>query len=1041
MPNIREFEPILPNPQPYVEKALELYKSWIRRKQGRVVFIEGELGGGKTELLGAIGKALHQTKPTPNFVAGYFSRGEYKPYSLNWREPICLRRALNVAGGLSSLLGFFPVQYAFAASLIGQAIETCVGAQEFAGDFTRQPHEREQYAEHLKTKLRHAAEENPTIVLLDDWDEAQRYHWDSMLLSFAREIAVDLPILIVVTVKAPINLDPPAKGGPSEVIKSLTEKGLAELWKLEKLSPEEVAAAIGSTLPSIAARLHGVTGGNAHWVQEVWREWRLNEVVVINDGDRWLWNSQRKNSTNLYADVLEDRLKRILKNHPVMEIEQAREVLACAALEGSKFTADAVAWALNWDRDELIDLLDELVQSEKNPDGVLLEEGFVNIPTVSDVPRTLCLYSFVSDLHWFALDRFGFANEQRPGQRNTERNEKSMALIEGLTKVYQTEDRLVAAPLARLLSTVGDLAMAKHYKEMAAHTVGREIMGDQALNLLAVDKIEWEHWQCERASRFLIEAGRYMLGIFQFAETFSVFNEAAGLARRAKDRDLEAKAHTFCSEGLSHEGRYAEATERAAIALAIFRDTNNRRGLAITLNVLANIDYGEGRFDDSREHASCSLAISEAIGSQIGMANSLMKLADIDFIKGCYEDARERANRCLSLCKDINDPSAESSALTLLAKIDRVETKYIDARQRAARALMINQESGNRQWEADTLFLLAQLDLIEGNYHDARERARLSLAIDHEIGNVVGEIVSLCLLAELDRDQGKGSEARDRAARSLDICQEIGHRTLEASSLHVLTKIDRDQGRYGEAREHAALSLAICEEIGYQFFKACSLELLAQIDRDEGKYRHAVERAALSLAIYRNLGSRLGEAKSLRLLAEIDRDEGKYAIAKERAALSLAICVEIGTRRREADALRLLSQIDRDEGKYIEARERANVFLAISQELRIPAVEAAALHLLAEIDRDEGKYDEAMVRASESLAIRRRMERPADKAASLHLLAQIDLDEGRSGDARKRATRSLTIAQEIGHYKQALISSELLAQINNYEGRDKNGTN
>jgi hypothetical protein len=62
VPNVREFEPILPDPQPYVDKALDLYDACVRRKRGRVVFIEAELGGGKTELLGAIGKALHEAR-------------------------------------------------------------------------------------------------------------------------------------------------------------------------------------------------------------------------------------------------------------------------------------------------------------------------------------------------------------------------------------------------------------------------------------------------------------------------------------------------------------------------------------------------------------------------------------------------------------------------------------------------------------------------------------------------------------------------------------------------------------------------------------------------------------------------------------------------------------------------------------------------------------------------------------------------------------------------------------------------------------------
>jgi tetratricopeptide (TPR) repeat protein len=1075
VPNIREFEPILPDPQPYVEKALELYDSCLHRNRGKVVFIEAELGGGKTELLGAIGKALHHAKPTPNFVAGYFSRGEFKPYSLHWREPICLRRAIIAAGSIVSLLGFLPVQYAFASSLIGQAIQTWFGAQELAGDFTKEPHAREQHAEHLKTKLRRAAEESPTIVLLDDWDESQRCHWDSMLLSFAREIAQSLPILIFLTVKAPINLDAPEKDGPSEVIKSLTEKGLAEVWTLESLSVEDVAAAIGPTVPSIARMLHRATGGNARWVREVWREWRLNETVVVNDGDRWLWNPQRPGTVNLYADILEDRLKRILGDRSVMEIEQVREVLACAALEGPQFTADAVALALGWDRDELVDLLDDLVQSDKNSDGVLVDEGFVSIPTANGPARTLWRYSFVSDLHWFALDRFGFANERRTDDRDTERNQKSVALIGGLLETYQTEERLVAAPLARLLRGVGHSAAALRYQEMADHTVRHEMMREQALNLVSINKEQWEPWQCERASRFLIAAGLSMSSTFPNDETFLVRDEAAKLASYAKNQELEAEAHCLCSQVLLSAGKYDEAKLRTETALAIFLKIGDRTGEARCHNLLSVIADNEGRYDNARKHASLSLAINESTGNRIGKANSLSRLARIDSLEGCYEAARERLCQSQTIYVDENDLLGEAFTLGLLAAIDRIEGKYDDARKRTLRKLMIHQDDGDRPSEANTLFQLAQIDHLQGNYHCARELVTMSLRIDEEIGQIMGEVAASCLLADLELVEAKYDEARGRLMRSLAICQEIGQRQFEACSLYLLAMLDSEQGWYSNARERASQSLGICMEIGYTLFEAVSIEVLAGIDREEGKYVDAKERAAIASKIYRNLGERLGEATTLQLLARIYRDEGKYVEARERAGLSLAICTEIENPRRQADALDLLSQIDRDEGKSVDARkrasqslsirhaigirageaaslnllaqidldegkcvdarDRASQSLAIRQEIGSPAGEAASLNLLAQIDRDEGKYVDARKRASLSLGIRQQIGEPAGEATSLSLLARIDCDEGKVGDARERAVRALAIAQEIGHRKQETISLQLLTEIDKYETR------
>ena len=93
MAHFSEFESTLPDPKPYIEKALALYEKAVRERRGRVVFIAAELGGGKTDLLKALAQALHNTKPEPNFVAGFFRGGEYFRQTLDWQDKLSFKRA------------------------------------------------------------------------------------------------------------------------------------------------------------------------------------------------------------------------------------------------------------------------------------------------------------------------------------------------------------------------------------------------------------------------------------------------------------------------------------------------------------------------------------------------------------------------------------------------------------------------------------------------------------------------------------------------------------------------------------------------------------------------------------------------------------------------------------------------------------------------------------------------------------------------------------------------------------------------------------
>jgi hypothetical protein len=120
MAHIRNFESILPDPKPYIEKALALHEKAIREQRERVVFVAAELGGGKTDLLNALAQSLHHTKPEPNFVAGFFRGGEYFRQTLDWQNRFCIKRAALALGETASLLGFVPGMYAFTVSFIGQ---------------------------------------------------------------------------------------------------------------------------------------------------------------------------------------------------------------------------------------------------------------------------------------------------------------------------------------------------------------------------------------------------------------------------------------------------------------------------------------------------------------------------------------------------------------------------------------------------------------------------------------------------------------------------------------------------------------------------------------------------------------------------------------------------------------------------------------------------------------------------------------------------------------------------------------------------------
>ncbi len=817
MADIRDFEPILPNPKPYIEKALALYDKAARERRGKIVFIAAELGGGKTDILNALAQALYRAKPKPNFVAGFFRNGHYYQQTFDWQEKICLKKTVQAVGETASLLGLFPGLYSFAASLIGQLFQTSTSAYEFGTEFKKHPQMGKETADWLRQLLRRTTLEKPLVCLLDNWDQATRFYWDEMLLGCSREISQDLPLLLFLTVNEPINLAVPDEdnSGLTRVIKTLTDKGLAECWSLKKLSQEDVANAIGMAQSEIASKLHALTGGNARWVKELWREWRLNETVVTNDADCWIWNPHHKPTINLYDDVLRNRLAQLLNAETATAIEDAREVLACGALEGIRFTADAVALALDFDRDELIDFLDEhLVQSEDKPDGVLLEDDSVSIAKPDGSTTTLWRYRFVSELHWLALERHGFAETERPDKGTSERSEKTAILVEALKKTYAPEDLLVAATLARLLKDLGSTEESQKYQRIANYAANHNLMREHALNLLTVNKDDWEEGRCGETAKFLIEAGRVMVNAFPHEETRMVLVEAVKLAQRSKNELDEAEAHRQISFVLLSEGELKSARDSAFNALEIFERARDLMGIASSSHVLSQIDYREGQYHDARVQLSKCLKINTDLDSQPGVAAALVLIAKIDCDQGKYDNARTGVISALKIYQDLGDRKWEATSHHILFRIDFRCLRYDDARLQALKSLEIFRAIGDERGRAGALINLALIDNAEERFNDTRCQALASLAINQELGNPGGTAYSLDSLARIDYSEGRYEDAHSRAIQSLRIFDKTGERRGLGISLHLLGQIAAKLRASSDAFDLVALAVLISTEIG-----------------------------------------------------------------------------------------------------------------------------------------------------------------------------------------------------------------------------------
>jgi hypothetical protein len=206
-------------------------------------------------------------------------------------------------------------------------------------------------------------------------------------------------------------------------------------------------------------------------------------------------------------------------------LDRVREMFACAALEGNMFTAEAVARAVNWDRDALIDLLDDHLTGDIGP---LREAAPAEIQQMGGQTRTLWRYRFIRDLDR-RIARIRFSSP-------AERRSLAQRLAPALIATYAPEEHRVAGVLTTLFVQAGDADAARHYRRIANFGVTQTTLRAQAQYIVGADTETWSAWELAWSAELLLHAAHVLSFVDPYPDTLVLAEVAGELAARAHAR-------------------------------------------------------------------------------------------------------------------------------------------------------------------------------------------------------------------------------------------------------------------------------------------------------------------------------------------------------------------------------------------------------------------------------------------------------------------------------------------------------------------------
>jgi len=234
---------------------------------------------------------------------------------------------------------------------------------------------------------------------------------------------------------------------------------------------------------------------------------------------------------------------------------------------------------------------------------------------------------------------------------------------------------------------------------------------------------------------------------------------------------------------LRTEGRIDLADAMLVQALAVARQSQDRRAEAMALRHLAMARHRDGHTDEAQRTFDAALALHDTLNERPQLGALRANIANLQMELGRMADARASYEAALTLHREVGNRAAEGIALGNLATLHHELGHAAEARAAYDAALLIHREAGSALQEAITLCNLGILASQQDEHREAAAHYRAALAIHREVGNRRGEGVALGQIGELHQALGEFEQARLHYYEALRIHREVGNRRFEGGVL------------------------------------------------------------------------------------------------------------------------------------------------------------------------------------------------------------------------------------------------------------------
>ena len=228
-------------------------------------------------------------------------------------------------------------------------------------------------------------------------------------------------------------------------------------------------------------------------------------------------------------------------------------------------------------------------------------------------------------------------------------------------------------------------------------------------------------------ARALAAAGQFAMLHGDYAAAWAVQQEALAIYRELDNRNGMAALMGGMGVVLDEQGEFDRAWSLREEAIAIQREVGLPQDLATALNNLGWSARNQGKLVEAQTVLEESLAIRRALGDTSRIADALLNLAGVALDRHELEAARRLGEESLAICSELRDRRGTASALLHMGLLACATQDWSMAHDRLGEALTGFVDLNDQSGVARTLDALALACLVR----EPARAARLLGAVEH----------------------------------------------------------------------------------------------------------------------------------------------------------------------------------------------------------------------------------------------------------------------------------------------------------------------